>query len=136
MQRYSVSWETKLNWLTSSSKGVKYAYCKTCEKDISCVGGLSDLRKHDKRESHISQQKMLKMPSKIDKFVHCAGARNAEIQICAWAAEHNTPPVVVEEFVKLSKNIFPDSSIAKHLTLGRTKASAIIRNVIGEAAHE
>ncbi|XP_058467037.1 uncharacterized protein LOC131439941 [Malaya genurostris] len=90
------------------------------------------MRKHENRESHIQNSRQIALP-KIKKFVEPRKTiKDAEIQICAWAVEHNKSAKNVEEYAKLSKIIFSDSEIARNLSLGRTKATAIVSCVLGE----
>ena len=52
-QTYCKDWEGQLSWLSSSSKGIDYGFCKICRKDLVCgEGGLKDLKRHGETEAH------------------------------------------------------------------------------------
>ena len=53
-QTYRKKWEDEVSWLSHSRKGDCYAYCKVCNKNLSCTeGGLKDIKRHGSTESHI-----------------------------------------------------------------------------------
>lgn len=54
-----------------------------------------------------------------------------EIRLCAFLAEHHLPFAVMDHLVKTVANVCTDSEIAKRLACGRTKSSAIIKNILG-----
>ena len=55
-QTHRKKWEDEVSWFSHSRKGDCYAYCKVCNKDLSCtegggggggwgVGGLKDIKR-------------------------------------------------------------------------------------------
>lgn len=95
------------------------------------------MKKHGDRESHVRRSKQIIGNSKLDNFIdNKKSVRDVEVQICAWAAEHNKSPQDVEDFVALAKAVFTDSMLVKDLALKRTKTTAIITNVLGETHHQ
>ncbi|KAJ4437822.1 hypothetical protein ANN_13760 [Periplaneta americana] len=58
-------------------------------------------------------------------------AKEAEIRLAAFAAEHDIAFLTMDHLSQLVKTICPDSEIAKKMTCGRTKSRAIVTNVIG-----
>lgn len=57
----------------------------------------------------------------------------AEIKLAAFIVQHNIPFKVMDHLTPLLTNIFPDSKIAKELTMKRTKTRNNITNVIGDS---
>ena len=54
-----------------------------------------------------------------------------EIKLCAFIAEHNLPISLSDDFIALLKSIFPLNNTLKNVTLGKQKATNVIRQVIG-----
>lgn len=62
--------------------------------------------------------------------------KKAEIILCSYMVEHNLPFKACEHLPNLLKSAFHDSEIVKSVTLGKTKASGIIKNVISKSCIE
>jgi len=59
-----------------------------------------------------------------------------EVQLSAFFAEHNVTYLPAGHLVNVIKKGAKDSKIAKDITLGRKKCSAIVRNVIAKTETE
>ncbi|KAL0849463.1 hypothetical protein ABMA28_013746 [Loxostege sticticalis] len=139
MQRFNEDWLTESSfraWLTRSKKGVSFAYCKYCLVDLSIgSGGKKDIFKHMKTTKHensvptSSQRSMTTFLTKNNE-----GVKKGEILMAAFVAEHNLSMNVMEHMPQLIKNICTDSDIAKDLSCGRTKTTALIKSVTGKTA--
>ncbi|XP_037828362.1 uncharacterized protein LOC119616162 isoform X2 [Lucilia sericata] len=55
----------------------------------------------------------------------------AEIKLALFIVEHNLPFAVSDHLTKVCQHSFKDSNTAANITLGRTKANAIIKNIVG-----
>ena len=62
--------------------------------------------------------------------------KESEIRIAAFIAEHDLAFNVVEHLPQLIKAICPDSTVAKQIKCGRTKATAFVKNVLGKSSFE
>lgn len=62
--------------------------------------------------------------------------KTAEIMLCSYIVEHNLPFKACEHLPNLLKSAFHDSEILKSVTLGKTKAAGIIKNVISKSCIE
>lgn len=138
-QKFCKDWMTNFTWLSESSD--KHAgYCKACNKDIKCLGGLKDLIKHAGTEKHKTRENSVKQKTTIEKYATTTSlsvkVRNAELQLCAWGAAHNKSASEIEEFAACMRRICSDSEIAKGIKVGRTKATCVIKNVLGEGQHD
>lgn len=60
------------------------------------------------------------------------GGRIAEMKMALFIVEHNLPFMVADHMAKICQSSFPDSDNAKNMQLGRTKATAIVKNIIGK----
>ena len=133
-QTYRKKWEEEVSWLTHSRKGDRYAYCKVCNKDLSCSeGGLKDIKKHGSTESHlrlaksdIGQQTLTKAWNK-ELMVSMQAAR-AEAVLCNMLVEHNLPFLLMDYLPGLLSHAFPDSKIAK--------STAVVKHAIAPATHK
>lgn len=56
--------------------------------------------------------------------------KSAEIKLCTFLVEHNIAFNATEHLDGLLKSIFPDSQICQNIKLKRTKATAVVTNVI------
>jgi len=56
--------------------------------------------------------------------------------LCGFLSEHNLAFNVTDHLAKICKKAFPDSKEALILTLGHTKSTAIVTNIIGKCTSE
>ena len=54
-----------------------------------------------------------------------------EIKLCAFIAEHNLPISLSDDLIALLQSLFPLDNALKHATLGKQKATNVIRQVLG-----
>lgn len=139
-QTYRCAWESESifkGWLTKSGKGIHFCYCKACKCDL--VAGHSELVKHAEGKKHIKNCKSIsKNQPTLEQFSNLAplqlAAREAEIKMVCFVAEHNLPVNVMNHLPQLVQSICVDSKIAKEITCGRRKATAILKNVTGKSS--
>lgn len=62
--------------------------------------------------------------------------KRTEILLCGFLSEHNLVFNVMNHFTAVCKKAFPDSKITSSMNLGRTKATSIVKNVIGKCHSE
>lgn len=65
-QKYLKTWETEeqfKGWLSPSSKGPNYFYCKSCMSH--CKGGKSEINKHANTQEHLTAAKSEKKKKKM-----------------------------------------------------------------------
>ncbi|XP_077077947.1 polymeric immunoglobulin receptor-like [Siphateles boraxobius] len=62
--------------------------------------------------------------------------KNAEIKLTGFMAEHNIALRTSANLVEVLKDVFKDSKTAQHMSLGRTKTTAITKHVIGDCFFE
>lgn len=140
-QKYCPSWENEgkfKGWLSKSSKGIHYFYCKSCRCDGK--GGRSEIERHSLTRKHLKsvnsfkkQQTLFNMPCTIcncTKFEN--QIKSAELYLCAYGVEHNIPFNSMTHLTKLLPKICPDSKIAEHVSCVKTKSEAIMKNVVGQ----
>jgi hypothetical protein len=101
---------------------------------MSIASGRLQLVHHQDSESHREKSKGLKGQLSIKQFTKIESnleksAKSADFYISAFISEHNLPIHVADH---LSKLIDTDSEIAKNIKCGRTKATAVIKHIIGQ----
>ncbi|XP_052131081.1 uncharacterized protein LOC127751482 [Frankliniella occidentalis] len=72
-----------------------------------------------------------KNPDPLEKQV-----KYAELKLAGFVAAHDESFLKMDHLTDVLKDIFPDSKIAKGLSLKRTKTRGLVVNVIGEAEKE
>lgn len=124
-------WLTKLETTTNNKN--EYAFCKAC--NISLVAHKKDLYRHESTERHQKNMRQIAGNSKITDIMTKRGGeatKRAEIKLCGLLAFNNLPFLLMDTLAPLCANIFPDSQIAKDLTLKRTKAAACMKESLGK----
>ncbi|KAE8739206.1 hypothetical protein FOCC_FOCC015297, partial [Frankliniella occidentalis] len=142
-KNYQHSWEEKpafAGWLAAVPNDPTRAACKACNSTFGC--GLSEVEKHAGGLKHKANVKAIKgVPSIASQFSaqaqtasakHKADVKSAEIHLAAFFAEHNVAISVVDHLVPVMQKAFKDSKIAKDITLGRTKCTEMIKNVVAK----
>jgi hypothetical protein len=135
LQNYKREWENEFkNWLAPGKKNTE-AYCKICDKNISIASGRLQLVRHQDSENHRKKSKGLKLSikqfTKIESNLE-KSAKSADFYISAFISKHNLPIHVADHLSKLIPAICTDSEIAKNIKCCRTKATAVIKNIIGQ----
>ena len=144
-QKYNKSWENEeefKKWLRCSRKGASFAFCCLCCKDLNLKAGKSDLRKHAGTKKHqdncsaINQQPSVFSVASHSKKKESDMVKAGELRIAAFISEHDLPFTVAEHLPKFLQAVCPDSETAKRIRCGRTKATAIVKNVSGQESFE
>lgn len=125
-------------WLEAIEGDNRRARCKACNVIINC--GKSELEKHASRVKHIKNVKIVQsnrsvvdcFSKKSDEAKLAEQVKAAEIKLATFFAEHNVAFSTVDHLVPVLKDVFPDSSIASGVTLGRTKCTNIVKNVVAK----
>ena len=107
-------------------------YCKYCQKFVTCT--KTGLKRHStsniqKNTKDTSVAGML--TSYFTKSATRDETSSMEIKLCAFIAEHNLPISLSDDFIALLKSMFPLNNTLKNVTLGKQKATNVIRQVIG-----
>ena len=100
--------------------------------------------KHGRSKPHQESVNALRDPKsrKVDEIFRRTDdtlndkVKEAEIKIAAFLAEHNIAFNVMDHLSELIPTLFPDSQIASNIKCKRTKATCIVRNVLGAQFHE
>jgi hypothetical protein len=116
--------------------GKRKPFCKICSKTITC--SKTGLQRHLKSKSH--ENKVAALGSKIcavnslfenNRSTAVRRVKSMEIKICAFLAEHDLAISISDNLVELLRSLFPKDDMLKTLTLGKQKATNVIRQVLG-----
>ncbi|KAH8027920.1 hypothetical protein HPB51_011150 [Rhipicephalus microplus] len=143
-QKYLTRWEAEpkyKGWLAASKKGPLYFYCKSCNAD--CKGEKSEIDRHLASSKHRNSAASLQSTRTLTSMPAVSGqtqldksVKEAEIRLAAFITEHNLPFNVMGHLVDVVKAACDDSQIAKNVSCGRTKCTAIVKNVLGEQSRQ
>ena len=143
-QKYKSMWESEpifKGWLRPVIDDPLKASCFLCK--IQMYAKRSVLEKHCETEKHkknvrgtTAQKTLFQCNAKIRDSSAIDTVKRAEILWTACMAEHNIPMRVAKHIVEVAARAYPDSKIAQEVTLGKTKATGIVKNVIGKCHFE
>lgn len=138
-QKYTVKWENDpkfRSWLTGSSKGPLYFHCKLCNSDGKA--GKSEIEKHAAGAKHKkivesaqSTASVLDMPGVSGEERMERKVKKAEIRLAAVISELNLPFSAVDKLLPAIQAIGSDPDVVKRLKCGKTKCTAVVKNVLG-----
>ena len=111
-----------------SNKGNSFAFfCIPCKKNVLCSHmGLADVKQHCKRKTHlkmvnsVKECRKLAFPSYSNTTVNDAQI-HAEVLHTNFIVQHNVLFLTADHLAPLYKQMFPDSKIAKNLSLQPSK---------------
>ena len=108
-------------------------YCKYCQKFVTCT--KTGLKRHSTSNIHQKNTKDTSVAGTLTSYFTKSATRDEtssmEIKLCAFIAEHNLPISLSDDFIALLKSMFPLNNTLKNVTLGKQKATNVIRQVIG-----
>jgi hypothetical protein len=151
-QKYRKDWENDemfASWIGPVKESKAKALCRLCKTTM--LAEITVIKRHAASKKHIKLVKGVSTGSKpntvvcsLENFVNPSNAEKthetnvkvAEIKLSAFLAEHNISLNSADHLVQAIKSSFHDSNIAKSVTLGRTKATSVIKNVIGQGSFE
>lgn len=122
------------DWLEPDNNDKYIVRCKVCDDKLSNTN-KAKLLAHKATKKHIRNFESRRTTPSIANFLAKKGpslkenVTKAELSLVSFLAEHNTPFAQADHLVGLCKKMFPDSAIAKAMSLKRTKASYVMRGV-------
>lgn len=116
-------------------------HCKFCNCTLVAQGGRKDLLFHANSAKHQRNMHSLDKQSDVRSVFSTFNSLKkkivqAEIGLSAFCVEHNISFATMDHLTMLCKSIFDDSEIAKGMHCKRTKATAIVQNVLGKQQTE
>lgn len=111
-------------------------YCKFCNVHLKATSGKTDLIAHANTKKHLdAANSVLVNQNTIDSIFMTEkyASKRAEINLALFIVEHNIPFAAADNMTKVCQKSLNDSNAAVNMSLGRTKATAIIKNLIGSS---
>uniref|UniRef100_H3BFK0 DUF4371 domain-containing protein n=1 Tax=Latimeria chalumnae TaxID=7897 RepID=H3BFK0_LATCH len=132
-------------WLQPVSGNTGKARCRCC--NIQFTAEHTVLKNHAKSNKHQEKSKCLAPTQKSitqcmqvkpnpEKLKLETAIKTAELKLAGFLAEHNIAMRAADHLTDVLKDIFKDSNITQNLSFGRTKATAISKNIIGSCYFE
>lgn len=133
---YNKDWEKSNYWLKEVKELPGKAKCTVCYVEFSIANkGHSAVNTHKISKQHQQKVNASKMSQQMSTFFAKSKTQDeAKIIACEVAqifhnVKHNLSYNSFDCLMKLTSVVLPDSSIAKKLSCGRTKAETIVKNV-------
>jgi hypothetical protein len=118
-----------------SSRGESYAYCSYCRSDFLIThSGSGDIDKHRASKGHKKVEVSAKNTRPMTGYLGHGANKDqavirAEVMFAELATQLNWPIASNDLVTKTVKAAFPDSAIAKKYACGRSKATAIVKEL-------
>ncbi|XP_064082024.1 uncharacterized protein LOC135198424 [Macrobrachium nipponense] len=123
-------------WLKKKTvEGKHVPFCEVCSVKLSYA--KTSLIRHSETKTHSDNAKrsasLAKSQPSISGYMGPSmdAAAKMEIKICSFIAENDMPISMCENFLPFLRDLFPADEVLKKVTLGKQKATNIIRQVLG-----
>lgn len=138
---YNKDWERVFSWVRPVRGEPHSVFCELCLSKISIShGGKTDLRRHMNGAAHKRYESNKKPSKPLDEALkgnsYSETVTAAEIATVYHTVHHSLSYRSTDCGSKLASVIFPDSYIAKKMSCGRTKAAALVTDVLAPASVE
>ena len=108
-------------------------FCKVCDKFLAC--SKTSLKRHLATSLHQNRSATTGTTSTITSVFTKAASQeqtsSMEIKLCAFLAEHNLPISLSDDLLDFLRSPFPLDNTLKNVSLGKQKATNVIRQVLG-----
>ena len=131
-QKFLNSWLADPEFKDWLEKRNELPYCKLCECKLSCA--KTALKRHKENRNHQNLCRIQLETSKpITSFLgsQARTAARIEIKLSSFIAENNLPLSIVDDLVPLLRDLFPSDQALSQVTLGKQKATNVVRQVLG-----
>lgn len=136
--KYTEEWPC----IKASRRDETLAYCEICVSNFSIKhGGRDDVRRHVAGKKHAElalqaskTQDLSNFFKKKSSIENNFSTMKAEMSFIDFALEHNIPLAAMDKLTKVVKKSFPDSEIARTFQCGRSKSTALVKEISADAA--
>ncbi|XP_036318575.1 uncharacterized protein LOC118733324 [Rhagoletis pomonella] len=129
-RKFRAEWLTTFAWLSNKDGS---AFCEACNKGV--VNHLPHLERHETITAHVKNMEGNRKKISIDSFLDVNKrqihkmVQNAELTLVMFLISHNLPFTLMNNFPELLAECGPDSEVAKHLKIARTKATQLTETI-------
>lgn len=110
-------------WLATEKDGT--AKCTVC--NASLKGGKSELKRHSLTKTHVENMNAKSCQPKVSAFLpQTDKVKQSENAMCSFLVQHDLSLSFVEPLLDFCKHL-PEKSILDKMTLGKQKASNVVR---------
>ncbi|KAJ8349752.1 hypothetical protein SKAU_G00248820 [Synaphobranchus kaupii] len=141
--KYRSEWEKEHDWLENVRDNAYKANCTVCRRNVSIShGGLADVKQHASGENHKRSERQRRSQGAMSQFLVRQATPEANMVTAAEVAhvyhtvKHNLSYSSADCALKLTLQTLGDSSIGKKISCGRTKAEALVTDVLSPKAVE
>lgn len=130
------------NWLANVPGNDTVFKCVPCGSIHGIKGGRSELDTHAKSAKHQKNMNAIQGTASVHQMLiklsdskqgnHLKNVQCSEIKLAIFMAEHNIAISVIDDLLPLIKEIGKDPAVVKDMSLGRTKCSKILQNVVAK----
>ena len=141
--RYREDWVGKYPWITAVLRDANKAFCNVCRKEFGVShGGESDVRLHASSKLHTANSTTVQTNTLVSSFFKREDdsmynkIAAAELTSVFHCVTHQQSYRSLDCAMKLTPKLYSDSAIAKHICCGRTKAEALVTNILAPLASD
>ena len=133
---FNPEWSKEHGFITKSRKDDFHAFCTLCRCDVDVSSkGKGAIDRHASTDKHKSNNQGAGASSLLSFFREASSPQDDKIsaaELCKvyHAVKHHQSYRSVDCGIKVDREIYNDSSIAKGVTCGKTKAKALCENVL------
>jgi len=128
-QKYRQEWTAQFSWIDKSSESEYKYYCKVCKQ--SFAASIKDAKRHSMTSKHKDHLERIEKKNVESITDFTKAVKTAELRLVAYIVEHNLPFSAIEHLPHLIRAVGNDINVMNAIKVGRTKCTAIIKNVLG-----
>lgn len=123
VQKFRFAWQSKKNygkWLMPHPDDQTKAICTICNKksikaDIGVIDKHAESLSHSKKMESVQSESLKKfIDISKEKSSMSSLTKRAEIKMCAFMVEHNLPFNIMDHFIDLLKDCYPEKHFKKY----------------------
>jgi hypothetical protein len=138
LSEFNSDWKKKYEWAVEIPSDKNRVKCIICNTTFSCgCMGISSLDQHANAISHKNAAKTASQNKIMRDFLTPVNSPEedcvtvAELTQIFHTVKHNQSYNSIDCSLKLNTHIYSDSKLSSKISCGRTKAAAIVQNVLG-----
>lgn len=134
---YNKDWERQYDWVTNCAGDTTKAKCTVCSVTFTVAhDGVDALKSHVNSKRHGQCVQTVASSQRMHNFFSVAGTPHsdkitlAELTLVYHGVKHHCSYLQQDCATKVLKTVLDDSDIVRKMSLGRTKSTSLVNNVI------